>query len=55
MIALIVGASGTLGRAIAAELGPRHDIVSAGRDSGDVALRVLRDLAPVRGVADDIC
>ena len=35
---LIVGASGTLGRAIAAELAPRHDIVSAGRDSGEVRL-----------------
>ncbi len=35
---LIVGASGTLGRAVAAELGARHDIVSAGRNSGDLRL-----------------
>jgi NAD(P)-dependent dehydrogenase (short-subunit alcohol dehydrogenase family) len=35
---LIVGAAGTLGKAIAAELGSRHDIVTAGRSSGDVRL-----------------
>lgn len=35
---LVVGASGTLGRAVAAELGARHDIVTAGRSSGDVRL-----------------
>jgi NAD(P)-dependent dehydrogenase (short-subunit alcohol dehydrogenase family) len=35
---LIVGAAGTLGRAIAAELGKRHDLVTAGRSSGDVRL-----------------
>lgn len=33
---LLVGASGLIGRAIAAELGARHQIVSAGRSSGDV-------------------
>lgn len=39
---LIVGAGGTLGRAVTAELGERHEIVTAGRSSGD--LRVdLRD------------
>ncbi len=31
---LLVGAGGTLGRAIAAELGARHQIVGAGRTSG---------------------
>ncbi|SKB99340.1 short chain dehydrogenase [Luteibacter sp. 22Crub2.1] len=42
MKVLIVGASGTLGRAVAAELGERHEIVTAGRSGGD--LRVdLRD------------
>ncbi len=35
---LLVGASGTLGRAVAAELGARHDIVTAGRSSGDVRM-----------------
>ncbi len=35
---LLIGASGTLGRAVAAELGARHDIIRAGRASGDVRL-----------------
>ena len=35
---LLVGASGTLGRAIVAELHQRHDIISAGRVSGDVRI-----------------
>ena len=43
---LIVGAGGTLGRAIAAELGSRHDIVTAGRNSGDVRLD-LSDAASI--------
>lgn len=37
---LLVGASGTIGRAVAAELGQRHEIVSAGRTSGDVRLDI---------------
>jgi NAD(P)-dependent dehydrogenase (short-subunit alcohol dehydrogenase family) len=35
---LLVGARGTIGRGIAAELGPRHDIIEAGRNSGSVQL-----------------
>lgn len=35
---LLVGASGTIGQAVAAELGPRHEVVTAGRSSGDVRL-----------------
>lgn len=35
---LLVGASGTLGRAVAAELKKRHEIVTAGRHSGDLLL-----------------
>ena len=35
---LIVGASGVLGRAIAAELGARHDIIRAGRKGADVQM-----------------
>jgi NAD(P)-dependent dehydrogenase (short-subunit alcohol dehydrogenase family) len=34
----IVGAGGTIGRAVARELGARHDVVSGGRSSGDVRL-----------------
>jgi len=37
---LLVGASGTLGRAVAAELGTRHDIVTAGRSSGTVRMDI---------------
>jgi NAD(P)-dependent dehydrogenase (short-subunit alcohol dehydrogenase family) len=32
---LVVGANGTIGKAVAAELSARHEIVSAGRSSGD--------------------
>lgn len=35
---LLVGASGTIGRAVASELGQRHVIVAGGRSSGDVKL-----------------
>jgi NAD(P)-dependent dehydrogenase (short-subunit alcohol dehydrogenase family) len=35
---VVVGASGTIGRAVVAELGQRHEIVSAGRTSGDIRL-----------------
>lgn len=35
---LIVGASGTIGRSVAAELGRRHEIVATGRSSGDVRM-----------------
>ena len=37
---LIVGASGTIGRAVASELGQRHEIIAGGRTSGDVQLDI---------------
>lgn len=37
---LIVGASGTIGRAVTAELGQRHEVVTAGRSSGDIRLDI---------------
>lgn len=37
---LVIGATGTLGKAIVAELGPRHEIVTAGRNSGDVRINL---------------
>lgn len=37
---LLVGASGVLGRAVAAELSPRHDIVTAGSKSGDIRIDI---------------
>jgi NAD(P)-dependent dehydrogenase (short-subunit alcohol dehydrogenase family) len=43
----LVGANGTLGRAVAAELGTRHHILTAGRNSGDLRLD-LSDPATLR-------
>jgi len=37
---LIVGASGIVGRAVLGELGARHDIVTAGRSSGDLRVDI---------------
>jgi NAD(P)-dependent dehydrogenase (short-subunit alcohol dehydrogenase family) len=37
---LVVGASGTLGRAIVAELGARHDVVTAGSKTGTIRLDI---------------
>ncbi|MDF3982823.1 short chain dehydrogenase [Luteibacter sp. PPL201] len=50
---LIVGAGGTLGRAVVAELGSRHEIVSAGRSHGDVRVD-LRDAASVEAMFRDV-
>lgn len=50
---LIVGAGGTLGKAVAAELAPRHDIVRAGRSSGDVRVD-LRDAASVEAMFREV-
>ena len=33
---ILIGASGTLGKAVAGELSPRHEIVPVGRKSGDL-------------------
>lgn len=40
---LIVGGSGTVGKAAATELGRRHEIVRAGRSSGDVTVDVMNE------------
>ena len=37
---LLVGASGTIGRAVAAELGQRHEVIAAGRSSGEVRIDI---------------
>jgi NAD(P)-dependent dehydrogenase (short-subunit alcohol dehydrogenase family) len=37
---LLVGASGVLGRAVAAELAPRHDIITAGSKTGEVKIDI---------------
>ena len=44
---LLIGAGGTLGRAVAAELAPRHDVITAGRNGGDLRLD-LRDADSIR-------
>ncbi|MBD9376730.1 short chain dehydrogenase [Pseudoxanthomonas sp. PXM04] len=43
---LVVGASGTLGRAVAQHLGERHQVITAGRNSGEHRVD-LRDDASV--------
>lgn len=47
---LLVGGEGTLGKAVAAELAPRHEIVAAGRRSGSMRL----DLADERSIAQTL-
>jgi len=47
---LLVGASGVLGRAVAAELSPRHDIVSAGSKSGDIRIDIADPASIVAGL-----
>ena len=57
---LLIGASGVLGRAIAAELSPRHDIISAGSKTGDIRIDItdpasieaaLKSVGPLDAVA----
>jgi NAD(P)-dependent dehydrogenase (short-subunit alcohol dehydrogenase family) len=47
---LLVGASGVLGRAVAAELSPRHDIVSAGSKTGDIRIDIADPASIVAGL-----
>jgi NAD(P)-dependent dehydrogenase (short-subunit alcohol dehydrogenase family) len=50
---LIVGASGTMGQAVVDELKQRHDIVTAGRESGDQRVDIT-DLASIRALFDKV-
>lgn len=50
---LLVGAHGTVGQGVAAELGQRHEIIDAGRTSGSVRLD-LADADSVRAAFDKI-
>jgi NAD(P)-dependent dehydrogenase (short-subunit alcohol dehydrogenase family) len=45
---LLVGAAGTLGSAVAAELSARHEIISAGRTHGDVTIDLADPVTIVR-------
>ena len=47
MRVLVVGASGTIGRAIVAELEQRHEVISAGRSSGELRTDIT-DSAAIR-------
>jgi NAD(P)-dependent dehydrogenase (short-subunit alcohol dehydrogenase family) len=47
---LVIGASGELGRAIVAELGARHDIVTAGSKSGDIRIDIVDPASIVAGL-----
>lgn len=38
---LVVGAAGDIGRAVCAELGARHEIITAGRSSGDLRVDMV--------------
>lgn len=46
---LVVGAEGAVGKAIVAELGRRHEIIKAGRKSGDVRVDIA-DEASIRAM-----
>lgn len=50
---LIVGAAGTIGRAVAAELGQRHEIIAAGRTSGDVRMDIT-DSSSIRAAFERV-
>ena len=47
---LVIGASGELGRAIVAELGARHDIVTAGSKSGELRIDIADPASIVAGL-----
>ena len=50
---LIVGAEGTVGKTAAAELRSRHEIISAGRKSGDVRVD-MTDIASVKAMYEKL-
>ncbi len=49
---LLVGAAGTIGSAVAAELGQRHEIISAGRTTGDVKIDISDPRSIVAALAE---
>ncbi|MBI4347138.1 MAG: short chain dehydrogenase [Elusimicrobia bacterium] len=56
---LLVGASGTIGKAVGQELGRRHDLILAGRSSGDVRVDMtepasVRELFKKVGAVDAV-
>lgn len=50
---LLIGANGTIGQAITQELAPRHDMITAGRNSGDVRVD-LKDFSSVQAMYEQV-
>lgn len=50
---LLIGAHGAIGSAIAAELAPRHEIISIGRNSGDFKVDIS-DSASIRKLFEQV-
>jgi NAD(P)-dependent dehydrogenase (short-subunit alcohol dehydrogenase family) len=53
MRVVIFGACGTIGKAVAAELAPRHDLIRVGRSSGDYRAD-MTDLPRVRALLQEL-
>ena len=53
MRVFVIGASGTIGRAVTAELEPRHEVITGGRHSGDVRLDI-HDSASIRAAFEEL-
>jgi NAD(P)-dependent dehydrogenase (short-subunit alcohol dehydrogenase family) len=49
---LLVGASGTIGRAVAAELSQRHEVISAGSKSGDIRIDLADPASIISGLKE---
>jgi len=50
---IVIGASGTLGKAVSAELSARHEIVAVGRRNGDVSAN-MRDITRLKSCFEKI-
>ncbi|PJI50912.1 MAG: short chain dehydrogenase [Pseudomonas sp.] len=50
---ILIGASGTLGQAVANELAPRHEIIRVGRSSGDFRVDIT-DSASIRALFEQV-
>jgi NAD(P)-dependent dehydrogenase (short-subunit alcohol dehydrogenase family) len=59
MRVLVVGASGVIGRGVVGELGGRHELITAGRSSGDLRVDItdpgsIRDLFERAGLVEAV-
>ena len=53
MRVLVVGASGTIGRAVVAELEQRHEVIAAGRSSGELRTDIT-DITAIRTMFEKV-